>query len=280
MAMRTRAFFVLSLMAGASLHAELFPPNEAGVTMGHVHMIVKDVDVATRFWVDMIGGKVVTNGKIREIEFPGVYLLLRQGDATGPAAGSVVEHFGFVVKDLPPLLVKWKANGYTYTQAVRNHNQAIVTGPDGVKLEVFGVPDLPTPVAMNHVHYRLLEKEIPAVKTWYSKNFGWIPSTRESVSRPGAFMDTVELPGMVNLSLAVLAVPNPEAQAPTKGRFIDHIGFEVKNLDAFVKKLEAQGVKFDEPVRRSPNAPHLKTAFLTDPWGARIELTEGLSPAK
>jgi hypothetical protein len=33
-------------------------------------------------------------------------------------------------------------------------------------------------------------------------------------------------------------------------------------------------------VRESANAPHLKTAFLTDPWGVRIELTEGLAPAK
>jgi len=36
----------------------------------------------------------------------------------------------------------------------------------------------------------------------------------------------------------------------SKGRGIDHIGFEVKNLDAFVKNLEAQGVKMDAAVRQ------------------------------
>ena len=28
----------------------------------------------------------------------------------------------------------------------------------------------------------------------------------------------------------------------TRGRALDHIGFEVRNLEAFVKKLEAQGI--------------------------------------
>jgi len=63
----------------------------------------------------------------------------------------------------------------------------------------------------------------------------------------------------------------------SKGRGIDHIGFEVKNLDAFVKNLEAQGVKMDAAVRQLPGTD-LKIAFLTDPYGTYIELTEGLQP--
>ena len=63
----------------------------------------------------------------------------------------------------------------------------------------------------------------------------------------------------------------------TKGRAIDHIGFEMKNLDGFVKKLESQGIKLEAPVRQLPNSS-LKIAFLTDPWGTYIELTEGLAP--
>jgi hypothetical protein len=39
-------------------------------------------------------------------------------------------------------------------------------------------------------------------------------------------------------------------------------------------------VEFEGPVQVSANAQHLKTAFLTDPWGVRIELTQGLAPAK
>ena len=68
---------------------------------------------------------------------------------------------------------------------------------------------------------------------------------------------------------------SPTATVPTQGRALDHIGFEVKNLEAFCKKLEASGVKFNRPY--SPQiAQGLSIAFITDPWGTYIELTEGL----
>jgi hypothetical protein len=33
----------------------------------------------------------------------------------------------------------------------------------------------------------------------------------------------------------------------TKGRALDHIGFDVNNLQAFCKKPEASGIKLDRP---------------------------------
>ena len=62
---------------------------------------------------------------------------------------------------------------------------------------------------------------------------------------------------------------------PTKGRVVDHIGFEVDDLESFCKRLEAEGVKFDVPFRTIESIG-LSVAFLTDPWGTYIELTEGL----
>ena len=66
-----------------------------------------------------------------------------------------------------------------------------------------------------------------------------------------------------------------DAPAPAKGRTLDHIGFEVKGLEAFTKKLDAGGIKFDMPFRDLPQIG-LKIAFIIDPVGTRIELTEGL----
>ena len=63
--------------------------------------------------------------------------------------------------------------------------------------------------------------------------------------------------------------------AGTRGRVIDHIGFEVNGLEAFVKNLEAQGIKLDRPYTPVP-ALGISIAFITDPWGTYIELTEGL----
>jgi len=45
-----------------------------------------------------------------------------------------------------------------------------------------------------------------------------------------------------------------------------------------VKKLEASGNKLESPPRVVPNS-NVKVAFLTDPWGTYIELTENLAPA-
>jgi catechol 2,3-dioxygenase-like lactoylglutathione lyase family enzyme len=64
--------------------------------------------------------------------------------------------------------------------------------------------------------------------------------------------------------------------APTKGRALDHIGFEVKNLEAFCKKLEANGVKLDQPYSKTRHKSYA-SAELTDPWGTSIVLTEGLN---
>jgi predicted enzyme related to lactoylglutathione lyase len=62
------------------------------------------------------------------------------------------------------------------------------------------------------------------------------------------------------------------AQAATRHRVLDHIGFDLKDHEAFVKKITAEGVKLDEPVRKSPTGSVI--TYITDPWGTRIELIQ------
>jgi hypothetical protein len=66
------------------------------------------------------------------------------------------------------------------------------------------------------------------------------------------------------------------AQATTKGRVLDHIGFDVKDLKAFIKTLEANDIKLDSPY--TVNAAGVGLAFITDPWGTRIEMNERPAP--
>lgn len=270
--MRTLATLVLFAIVPSA--AQLAAPNASGVSMGHIHLLVKNVEAQNHFWIGIMGGRPVKNQKLEMIEFPGVYILLRQGDASGPPAGSIVDHFGFVVKDMPGAIAEWQAEGLKVEQTGVNPNQRYVTAPDGIRLEVFGDPNLPVPVRMNHIHLYPPEQEVPALQAWYAKTFGGISGKRESVARPGNLIETDDLPG-VNLSIG----PSDSRRAPTAGRSVDHIGFEVKNLAEFVRHLQAQGVKFDEAVRLSQSSTSLKVAYLTDPWGTRIELTEGLAPA-
>jgi catechol 2,3-dioxygenase-like lactoylglutathione lyase family enzyme len=56
------------------------------------------------------------------------------------------------------------------------------------------------------------------------------------------------------------------------GTGVNHIGFSFNNLEAKLKSLEAAGIKSEGPVRDVPNL--FKLAFISDPWGTRIELVE------
>jgi hypothetical protein len=116
---------------------------------------------------------------------------------------------------------------------------------------------------------RLVFKTVAPSETrdWYVKTFGASPES---------------LPNTPIASLPGLAMYFTKADTPpagTRGRGLDHIGFEVKNLEEFCKKLEGSGQKFDRPYGRLPNSA-TAIAFLTDPWGTYIELTENLAPAK
>lgn len=263
--------FVLYPVFGFGQLAE--PPNDLGVRLGHIHLVVENVEAQTRFWTEMMGGTVVKNGPLTLIQFPGVYIMLRQGDPTAPPAGSMVDHFGFVLKNITAARAKWKAADVKYTIGATNPNQGYVEAPDGVRVEVFGDPSLPGPVGMDHIHMLLAAKDIPAIQAWYNTNLGGLIGKRKTVANSGV-TDCVYF-HRFNVSFSA----NDMKREPTKGRSIDHIGFEVKNLDDFAKKLEASGTRLEAPPRVIPNS-NIKVAFLTDPWGTYIELTENLAPAE
>ena len=94
------------------------------------------------------------------------------------------------------------------------------------------------PIQHEHVHFFLLEAEIPKPQAWYAKTFGGKVGTRNNAP-------VVDVPGG-QLRFAKVDT----AQAPTRGRVLDHIGFDVKDLPAFIKKIEAEGIKLDEPYRK------------------------------
>ncbi len=78
--MNLRSALPLAVLALTPAFAQLAPPNDAGVTLGHIHLVVKDVDAQKRFWTEMMGGTPVMNDRLEMIRFPGVYILLRQGE--------------------------------------------------------------------------------------------------------------------------------------------------------------------------------------------------------
>jgi catechol 2,3-dioxygenase-like lactoylglutathione lyase family enzyme len=250
------SLFILS----TALHAQLAPFNDTGVVMGHLHLNTADVAVQKKFWVDNFAARPVKLGTTEGVSIPGAIILFKAAAPTGPTEGSTVNHVGVLVPSIADFPAKLDAQGFKYAKNA-NGKQIMVDGPDGLKLELTADPSISGPVRFHHVHFYTADPL--AIQAWYSEKFGAKPGKR-------AIWEAGDLPG-ANLTYAKA----PAEVAPTANRALDHIGFEVRNLEAFCKKLEAAGVKFDTPYRKMPQI-NLSLAFLTDPWGTRIELTEGL----
>ena len=263
--MKTNLF--VALLVGSTLTvgtaaAQPAPYNDNGVTMGHWHIASKDVEANKKLFLAM-GGKLFMPGGNPLIMFPGVYINLNLGTEKGDGGseGSVVNHVGFIVDNVQKRVAQWKAAGVEVLPGGNNRqDQAFVVTPDGVRIEILEDKTQPMPIRCEHVHLSVPKAEVPNAQAWYAKTFGGKAGTRNNAP-------IVDLPG-VQMRFAAAEMK----QAPTRGRVLDHIGFDVKDHAAVVKKLQAEGIKLDEPVRKSPTGSTI--TYITDPWGTRIEIVQ------
>jgi len=275
------AFLVVAAASTAS--AQLTAAKDGPIVYGHHHLNVTNPAETRKFLVNALGGtpiKVGTNNT-EIIKFPNVLIFTREQASKGGTNGTTVNHIGFSVPNLRRSLDTIKAAGYrliTKSEVAADREVkddiaapstpggsriAFAMGPDDLKVEVVEVTTQTMPIALHHVHF--FNPKNTEMRDWYVKVFGGKPG----VGGGGAFQSDT-LPGVaLNFS------PSPTPVIGTPGRALDHIGFEVKNLEAFVRKLEEMGIKLSVPYRKVP-ALDISIAFVTDPWGTSIELTEGL----
>jgi catechol 2,3-dioxygenase-like lactoylglutathione lyase family enzyme len=250
------------------------PALAAPVSMGHHHLNTPDLAASLRFW-ELLGATKVPFGEYAVMKFPDLLVFLRETAPSGGSRGTTVNHVGLKLRNVRAKVDELKTKGVpiitreeladakedVYFNQAQKTNLAFVLSPEGAKVELFEDPSSPHEVANHHIHF--YTPDIPKMKAWYVETFGAEPGTRGG-------MEAAQLPG-VNLTFSPAAGP----VVGTKGRAVDHIGFEVADLKAFCAKLESRGIKFDRPYTERPE---LKSAiaFFTDPWGTYIELTEGL----
>ena len=261
--MKSSFLITVSLLTGLPIQAQLAAPNAPGVTLGHIHLTVRDVDAERRFFIDMMGGTPVENERIPMIQLPGVFLVIAPGDPRPSSAGPTLNHFGVVLKDVTAYSAKWEANHLIVDHA-ENPKAGYVHSPSGLRIEFFEDASLRAPIAMNHVHFYTSPEQVPEIQAWYVSLFGGQASQRYCTSCLPAhrrLLRTLNIPG-TNFSLGVLPQGNSAASpVPSEGGPIDHIGFAVKNLRAFVRRAEANGTKFDEPYHVSVKSTRVHTAF-------------------
>jgi len=268
--------------------AQLQSNPDAPVRIGHYHLNVTSLEAHKKFWVDTLGGTAMKFQGLDVIKFPDAFIFLTVQKPTGPTRGTAFDHIGFAVPDVPTMAKKLAAAGYkettgrepapgtpppaaSGTSAVYGRF-AYFIGPDGAKIELVTAagPTAP-PIVAHHIHF--INKQYVEMQQWYMKAF-------DATLRQGQtdFFIGADLPG-VGYSLNFFRWEGDQTitHMPTKGRVVDHVGFEVKNLEAFCKKLEEKGIKLTREYRQKDKAMgNIGTALITDPWGVSIELTEGL----
>lgn len=247
------------------------------IVYGHHHVVATDVDAHLKFWVDALGGTPVKVGvPTNVIRFPEVLVFLANRKAVGGSEGTTVDHIGFAVADVRATVAKLKAAGYPITTAKASPPEAkvqgdvatigklviaFVMGPDDTKVELVEDKTVTGPPVLHHIHFAGAD---PAqMRSWYVKTFD-----AKSISQGG-----YQMAGLPGVSLVFSKAAHPVTT--TREHALDHIGFEVRNLEEFCRKLEASGIKLDRPYTKVP-ALGIAVAFFTDPWGTYIELTEGL----
>lgn len=269
---------LLGLAISSMANAQLTATEDRPVIYGHHHVNATSLAEHRKFWVATLGGTPVPLGNLDVVKFGNVLVFLREQAPDAGTKGTTVNHVGFTVPDLRATLDQLASGGYpdvTRAEApasypvvegiayneVQDAYLAFVMAPDEVKIEFIEDAAQTVPLKLHHIHFAT--QDIAGMKAWYVNTFGAIPGMR------GNF-EAADLPG-VNLTYSGSDAP----LAGTKGRSLDHIGFEVDGLKEFCEDLARQGIEFDVPYTEVESLG-IALAFFTDPFGTYIELTEGL----
>ena len=245
--------------------AQLPAPNAAGVSTGHIHFTVPDTAKHQAIWTSL-GGEVGTSGALNYVAFPGMYILLTEGTPAVKSIETSANHIGFSVKDYALYHKKLEDAGATFFFESEENGQILADLPDGIRIEILTDKEQAEPIIFHHIH--LATADTMALREWYLQVFGAESGERRGLPSalvPGGRVDVMGANGPVPLG--------------SKGAALDHIGFEVADMDAFAAHLASLGLKFDIEPRRI-DAINLTIAFLTDPVGTYIEITQGLADIK
>ncbi len=289
--------------------AQLYPQNEAGVTLAAWHTTVRDVDASKKFW-SLFGGIPMKIEGVDVVELRGVLVFLHPGEPDRGTLGDLIDHVAMNCQNCFYLVKRLVEAGYKTEpinpETMRGPNWKPTSvdrawtyaySPDGLRIEIetnpctfratykfllppqLGLEPCPETIAegpptedpagaigSDEVHFFMKSvTESKALNDFLTKYFGG-----RQVQYPNA---NASIPGAIFYT-AIMG--HEGAGYSNEGGALPSIGFEVKNLEAFTKKLQAAGVHFTEPYSKTRYKTYAHAAF-TDAWGDEIQLTEGLN---
>src|SRR3979490_1147007 len=164
------ALWLVSNLAVGAAWAPPHAPNHPGATLGHWDLNSADVEANKKIFIGM-GGTHIKAGVFDIVRFPGGVVMLHLADAKSPPSagtdGSVVNHVGFIVQNVQDSVAKWKAAGVPVQPGNNNRtDQAYVTTPDGLKVEILEDKKQNVPIRHEHVHFFLPESAMAESQAW------------------------------------------------------------------------------------------------------------------
>lgn len=233
---------------------------------GHLHLTATNAQEAADWYSKHFGGASTGFGgatgdgvKIDRSIVSDIPIVIFQKEAGfAGSVGSAVDHIGFSMPDIAGTLAALVADGAKQLGEPVNFggmDLAFVEDPWGTKIEIIDDPDTR---GMHHIH--LHSPDAAATLDWYEMAFGGERAKFKGV-----------LPALKYGQVWLIVQGSKKELAPTKGRAMDHLGWNFPDLDAAAKELKAKGVKFSLDPRPYKN---IKIAFIDGPDGVRIELVE------
>ena len=126
-------------------------------------------------------------------------------------------------------------------------------------------------IAIHHVAFRC--RDIAAQEAFYTKHFGFKRCRTFQRGQPGEFF-LLKL-GPVRLELFPSeTLPAASEKGGEQSVGFRHLAFSVPSIDAFLAKLQPEGIAPDKIIDLGDTLPGLRVAFFRDPEGNIIELME------
>ena len=245
----------------------------SGATPHHLHIALSNTSEAVSWYEEHLdceaiaGREDAVNCGNTEIEF-----FLAQ--TVGGSQGTGVDHIGFSVPDLDAKMAELESVGVrgSGVRLVRFEDGSLVrdipglfkiafiTDPWGTKIELVQDEDL---LGFHHIHLNSVDPA--AALDWYTQVLGGEPASLKGM-----------LDGVLFDDIWLLATEYTDGRPGiTQGRTIDHIGFEVADLDEAAVQMNRLAVEFrQEPMVPDNARSSAKQAFILGPDGVMIAVVE------